>query len=779
MPGPLPTTARFPLGAAVALYAIAFLGLASPWLLGAVAIPYDTKSQFYPQLVFLARSLAAGQSPFWTPNVFAGWPQIADPQSLIFSPFHVAVALLAPAPSTWLADAMVFALLFAGGLGVILLFRDRGWHVGGALVAALAFSFGGSAASRIQHVGQIESLAFLPLALWLLPRALERGSWPAGAGAGLFAAFIVLGRDQVALLEIYVLIGAVVWHWSGAGWRKRLLASFKPLLAGGLVGLAIIAVPVILTALLAADSNRPEIGYEAAGRGSLHPANLLMLAFADVFGASDFQREFWGPPGFPWHRAFGQTELYVAQNMGQIYCGALVIVALLGFGVARGQLWARDIRFFSIAMALCLLYALGRYTPAFYLMYELLPGVALYRRPADATFVLCALLAMIAGYLVHRSLNGTIPAAGKLQRGAEVALSLIFVGTAMGLALLVGTFDSAVYPIAWGIGFAVLAIAVLALARRVAYFSAWGAATLMAAFTMADFAWNNAPNQSTGLPPAMFDALRPDTTDETITLLKSRLRSAAAPDHRDRVELIGIDYHWPNIGLIHDFDHLFGHNPLRLADFVRATAAADTVAGADQRQFTPLMPSYRSVLEDLFGVRLIATGVPIEKIDSSLRPNDLNFIARTKSAYVYENPRALPRVLLATEWRQANFDDLMRDGGWPDVDPRRTVLLQGAPTGFTKSDTSGTARIAHYRNTDIAIDVEAPGGGVLVLNDVWHPWWQASVDGVPADILKANVLFRAVVVPPGRHVVRFTFHPFAGAFAELGESIVHRRKRAR
>ena len=207
MPGQPGQRQRYPLAAALGLYTIAFLVLAWPWLSGAVAIPYDAKSQFYPQLAFLARSLATGQSPFWTPNVFAGWPQIADPQSLIFSPLHFVVALLDPSPSTWLADALVFVLLYAGGLGVILFFRDRGWHVGGALVAALAFSFGGSAASRIQHVGQVESLVFLPLALWLLARALQRSSWRAGIGAGVFAALIVLGRDQVSL------IGCLRAHW--------------------------------------------------------------------------------------------------------------------------------------------------------------------------------------------------------------------------------------------------------------------------------------------------------------------------------------------------------------------------------------------------------------------------------------------------------------------------------------------------------------------------------------------------------------------------------------
>jgi hypothetical protein len=179
------------------------------------------------------------------------------------------------------------------------------------------------------------------------------------------------------------------------------------------------------------------------------------------------------------------------------------------------------------------------------------------------------------------------------------------------------------------------------------------------------------------------------------------------------------------------------------------------------------MSSYRSMLENLFGVRFIAIGVPIEQIDKTLDPGDLNFVARTKDAYVYENPRALPRVMLATEWRQANFDAMDRDGVWPDVDPRRTVLLESAPSGAPSGGANGRARIVRYHNTDIEIEADAPGGGYVVLNDVWHPWWRATVDGKPVEILKANVIFRAVVVPPGRHVVRFSFHPFAGAFAEL------------
>jgi hypothetical protein len=285
-----------------------------------------------------------------------------------------------------------------------------------------------------------------------------------------------------------------------------------------------------------------------------------------------------------------------------------------------------------------------------------------------------------------------------------------------------------------------------------------------------DLAWNNAPHNSTALPREYFNALRPNTTDATVRLLKARLAAAAAPDRRDRIEAIGIAYHWPNLSLAQDFDHVFGHNPLRLRWFKDATHVGDTVALASQRGFSPLYPSYRSAFADLLGVRFIATGVPVEQIDSSLQPGDLNFVARTQDAYVYENPRALPRVMLLTDWRLADFEELMRSG-WPAVDPRQTVLLKRAPAGFTRGAAAGmggSARLKRYANTEVVVEVEAPaGGGILLLNDVWHPWWRATVDGVDAEILKANVIFRAVVCPRGRHVVRFTFEPFAGAFNEL------------
>ena len=130
-----------------------------------------------------------------------------------------------------------------------------------------------------------------------------------------------------------------------------------------------------------------------------------MLVFADLYGAADPAVEFWGPPSPVWSDTIGGGRLFLAQNMGQIYCGILAFLLIFGLGIARGLLWAREIRFFFIALIAGLIYALGWYTPIFRLMYDVLPGVELFRRPADATFIVGLMIAVNTGYLVHRLLS--------------------------------------------------------------------------------------------------------------------------------------------------------------------------------------------------------------------------------------------------------------------------------------------------------------------------------------------------------------------------------------
>lgn len=772
---PAPLRAPWPVAKVLLIVGAAWLALSWPWLSGVMTVPWDAKAHFHPQLQFLASALHKGLSPFWTPFVFAGSPQVADPQSLIFSPPFALIALLNPTPDFRWSDGALLGSLLVGALCLVLLFRDRDWHPGGAVVCALAFAFGASAAWRIQHVGQVLSLAYFAITLLLLSRALERGSWSYGFLAGIVAGFMVLGRDQVALIGVYVLAGLVIAAIAMAKQPLRALnGSLMPLCLGVLGAVLVAAIPILLTAFLAQESNRPAIDFAGAGKGSLHPASLLTGLVANLYGAAGPLENFWGPPSPAWEARFGAVDLYLARNMSELYLGLLPLLMIIGVGVVRGGLWRREIVALSVAAIVVLIYALGRYTPGFQILFSALPGLDLYRRPADALFILGALFAILGGYFTHLVLTDTAPRPRRWQIALEAALLGAAFGLAIWLAWTTGRLGVAALPLITALLCLLLVAGALVAARSLALQGAGMAATLILAMTMTiDLSVNNGPSESTALPSSRYEVLRADSANETIALLKRETARTTGPDRRDRIELAGIDFHWPNASLVHGLDNTLGYNPLRLGLYSAATGAGDHVALPDQRTFSALMPSYRSLLADMLGLRFIATGVPVEQIDKALKPGDLVQIARTADAFVYENPRALPRVLLVTEAQQADFDAILKSGQWPaGFDPRRTVLLDKAPPKLPEGPAGpGTVSIRAYGTTEVTLEADAPRGGFVVLNDVWQPWWQVEVDGKPAELLRANVIFRAVQVPPGRSTIRFTFRPFNGLFRAIGQRI--------
>lgn len=136
---------------------------------------------------------------------------------------------------------------------------------------------------------------------------------------------------------------------------------------------------------------------------------------------------------------------------------------------------------------------------------------------------------------------------------------------------------------------------------------------------------------------------------------------------------------------------------------------------------------------------------------------------RDAEVTVYENPAAYPRAFVVPEAVLAPDGPAalarLREG---PLDPRRQVVVESAPEGglgpFTSTPPADAAIVAEG-SAVVDLRVDAPGGGFLVLTDPYYPGWQAFVNGVATPILRADYLFRAIALPPGRHEVRFIFVP--------------------
>jgi hypothetical protein len=123
-------------------------------------------------------------------------------------------------------------------------------------------------------------------------------------------------------------------------------------------------------------------------------------------------------------------------------------------------------------------------------------------------------------------------------------------------------------------------------------------------------------------------------------------------------------------------------------------------------------------------------------------------------------PDPLPRTFVVGGVRVADaWKDALETLLDPEFEPEHEVLLPAGvvrpePPGF-----SGSSRILEEAADRVRIEAELSSDGHVVLVDGHDPGWRATVDDRPAPVLRANVAFRAVAAPAGRHVVEMVYRP--------------------
>lgn len=746
---------RRSLGFAAAIYGIVTLVLGYPALVGQFLVSpvSDQYKAGYAFREFAAATLRqTGHFPLWNPYIFGGMPYVAAMHGDIFYPtFLLRMVLPTDVAMTW--GFMIH--VFLAGLFTYVFLRALGLGFYGALIGGLAYMVGGNVAALVSpgHDGKLFISALLPMALFLVLRLVRDGRrWAFGA-LGLVLGLAVLTPHPQLLQYLLLVTGAfslfVAFADIGAGKLPRAVAGRR---------LALVAVAVVIGALIGAVQFLPVLHYvdwspRAGGAGWAHAISFSLPPEEMI---NFYLPQFSGILGHYW----GRNSIHLHSE----YIGASVLI-LAGLAFARS--WSapqrRVIWFFGGTFVVALLWALGGYTPFYHLVYAVVPGTHYFRAPSTMLFVVSFCTAGLAAFGVERALRWDITARYLIGWSVVAVIVLVlalgggFTHLAISLAPtgaedFVRSNDAALHLGALRSSlFVALGLAILFLlgTRRLGRDVA---GLLLAVLVVVDL-WSVVRMYWVFSPPAsvLF------ASDPAIDYIKKQPTPGRVIPLQIEQSTRILDPFLREDGLmVHRIRNVLGYHGNELG---RYEDLGDIAAGWRQAMANPN-------LWQLFNVHFILTDAPDLGMSSLKRVVGPVTNAAGTTVYLFELPDRNPAAWLTPAILKFPDDTVKAALLDPRFDIRRIALFD--PTAdVTPTELRGLpdtlavhASVSRYDPgaIDIQLDAPAPEGSALVVSENYYPGWEATVDGKPTTIGRADMVLIGVPLPRGARAIMLRFH---------------------
>ncbi|MBX9877940.1 MAG: YfhO family protein [Candidatus Obscuribacterales bacterium] len=677
-----------------------------------------------PHYFLVAQMWKSGNLPLWNPYSACGAPLIGDIQACVFSPMRLLFTFF---PSMYTYNLSMVLLVVGAAAFTFALSRKLGLSRWAAALAAMAYALCPYQLFYLELLSG-PSYCLFPLTFFAFVHAAQRKTFSSFVGCGLISTLLIIsGHPELSFFGIFfasLLMGGLIV--SGAATRYGVIETVNKRLTAFAFGLTFAG---IITFLLSAP---------------------VLLPFAEFLLNSDCYKYGVGISAYvPWQ--------CVTYHLLQPGFGA----ASPYLGLVATCLWPLSlfVNGKKGLIAKCLgLVALV----AFVLMSRVGPMDFVLQHPPMLWLVTVYCLPL---YLLSLSVMAGIGLdkvlAGDSENKFGVNKSVAFVSVCVAAALLIpfalnicnvplrsGDFDL-ILPhmyfdkINWIrdclLGISLIAVLLIGNRLKDRYRVVVSVIVLTLAFVgLAALARTSLPIENKFNYPQV----------EPLAYLKAQ---------NDRMISIGPHLLRANTNTVYgipdlrDFNVLF---PKRYLQFAKA-------AGAKLEMFTEVFDSSLNHLVDMASVKYVLTQLPLQTESRQ----SLQVIRENPSFKLYENATALPKAYIVHDYVLADSSqkalDLISDAGF---DYNHKVVLESPSPQLSFVGAAGVedkTSVKRDNVNSVTIKTGSDHGGILVLTDTYYPGWKALLDGEETEVLRANYLFRGVVVPSGEHVVKFVYQPFS------------------